>query len=557
MLEQIEQYEVIVIGAGVAGAIIAAKLAGKGVQTLLLEAGMDRAESRQEMVGKYALATNKIPSAPYTGTLSEEFAPSPKVTDKEDGHYIQSGPNQFKSTYERLGGGSTWHMLGNTPRFLERDFQLRTLYGVGKDWPVGVRYNDLEPWYCEAEKELGVSGDHEEWNGIFDTYRSAPFPMPRIWPTYGDDLVASQINDKNIDGTTIRLRVTPQARNSTAYQGRPSCAGNSSCVPICPIAAKYDATVHIRQAKEKSAKVRYQSVLRKFNISDSRIDSITYSRWTTEKNQHNTRAKAKVYVLATHAIEAPLVLLESGIGRCSPVGENLMDHLQAYVGGILPDPVYPFRGPPVTSGIDAFRDGEFRGQHAAFRISVGNDGWGRMEPLEKTVHSQIYQRGLLGKELREAVNHRVTRMLRLSFSTEMLPESRNCVTVGGHDVHGNPKPRIQFRMPDYNLKAFLRGNQVLDQLFRMLKSTETVFSFNPDQRDYAGAGHIMGTCCMGHSASDSVVNSDCAVHDHPDLFVVGAQVFPTSGTANPTLTVAALALRSVQTIINRVRGSAT
>src|SRR5262249_11068623 len=63
-----------------------------------------------------------------------------------------------------------------------------------------------------------------------------------------------------------------------------------------------------------------------------------------------------------------------------------------------------------------------------------------------------------------------------------------------------------------------------------------------------GAGHVMGTCRMGHDPKSSVVDKQLRVHGHPNCFVLGTAVFPTVGTANPTITVAALSLRAVGAI---------
>ena len=552
-------YDVVVVGAGVAGALIAARLAQAGVRTLVLEAG-PRRSNRLELVGSYSTASAKIPSAPYGGTLADERAPYPRVTDGlDDGHYLQKGPDPFKSTYERLVGGSTWHWLGNTPRFVLNDFRLRDAYGVGVNWPKTVRYETLEKWYVEAENELGVSGDHDEWNGLFGTSRTSAFPLPRIWPAFGDDVVAESLHGKTFNKIKVHLRVTPQARNSTVYQGRPSCAGNSSCVPICPIQAKYDATVHIRIAENPSGKgaipaeIRHQCIVRRLHVTDGKVKRVEYERWTEDGTSAKEQIRARVYVLATHAIETPLLLLASGIAQGSPVGNYLMDHLQGYGGAILPTPVFPFRGPPVTSGIDEFRDGAFRKRRAAFRISIGNDGWGRMEPLEELIRQKIFDEKLVGRELRDALNHRVTRMLRMSFSTEMLPDFNNRVELGPHDKFGSPRPRIHFEVSEYNKRSFEYASSLLAKFFQKLGATETKFTY-PDKM-YSGAGHIMGTCRMGEVENDSVVNTRCQVHGHPELFVVGAQTFPTSGTANPTLTVAALALRASKHITDQLKES--
>lgn len=561
MDEEIPSYDVVVIGAGVAGALIAWDLAEAGIRVLVLEAGPER-HDRLELVGMYATQSAKVPSAPYLDKVAHSHAPAPRVLDEQNrGHYIQRGPARFKSTYERLAGGSTWHWLGNAPRFVPNDFRLRSLYGVGIDWPLD--YDELEPWYVRAEKELGVAGDHEVWDGALGAHRSEPFPMTAIWPAYGDQIVKPALDGRVFGGVPVRVRTTPQARNSRPYQDRPPCAGNSSCVPICPIGAKYDATVHIERARcprslgAVPAIVQARSVVRRLVAgANGKIEHAEYDRWSLDgRTRKPELARARIFVLAAHAIESSLVLLESGLSLSGPVGRYLMDHLQGYVCAIMPEPVYPFRGPPVTSGIDEFRDGPFRSAHAPFRISIGNDGWGRMQSLEEIVRTYVFDEQLLGAALRDAINRRVVRMMRMSFSTEMLPNPNDRVRVGGHDGRGNPRPAISFNLPEYNKHAFDVASEILTSMFETLGATEVRASYPGSA--YSGAGHIMGTTRMGATPRDSVVDSTCRCHEHPNLFVAGASIFPTSGTANPTLTVAALALRAARTIRESVTSAQT
>jgi choline dehydrogenase-like flavoprotein len=227
--------DVVIVGSGIAGALMAARLAAAGVTVAILEAGapVDRAEATQ----RYRDALVKVPECPYPA-VPEAMHP---ITDDPDFWYRQQGPDKFKSTYLKGVGGTTWHWLGTCLRFLPNDFRLASAYGRGLDWPIS--YDDLEPFYGEAESEIGVAGDSNETLGV---PRSTPFPMPAIPETYLDKAFA-----RALAGTAYEVRATPQGRNSVDRGDRPACCGNASCIPICPVQAKYDATVHLAVARAK------------------------------------------------------------------------------------------------------------------------------------------------------------------------------------------------------------------------------------------------------------------------------------------------------------------
>ena len=566
-----EKYDVIIIGSGVAGALMAFKLAKQGIKVLILEAGdngpevegEDELGARLEKVRKWAISSPKIPSAPYTSQAENKIskAPIPLVTEIEDGYYDQTGsPRTYKSNYERLVGGSTWHWLGNVPRLLPNDFRMWSKYGLAVDWPIS--YDDLEPYYVEAEHAIGVAGDHDVWNGVHGAKRSKEFPMQKVWECYGDSVIKRRLAGKSFRGVPLDVLPTPQARNSEPFDNRPLCAGNSICVPICPIQAKYDATVHLNKATKHqeddseikvNAKLQSRCVVSKLEAgADGRITKVHFIRWSNDKKIKDKpdSATAPIVVLAAHAIESAKLLLISKIAtRSDQVGRNLMDHLQGYGGAILPEPVFPFRGPPTTSGIDAFRDGDFRSKEAAFRMSMGNDGWGRQESPSETVSKLVRDGGIFGSTLRQRIENRVTRMFRISYSTEQLPDPENRVTLSDKkpDALGLKRPKIRYDVDDYNKRGRKRGRLTVTEIFKFLEAEEFEIRY-PDDIIYSGAGHIMGTCRMGNNPDESVVNAHCQAHDHPNLFVVSSAVFPTGGTANPTLTVAALAMRAADVI---------
>lgn len=537
-------HDIAIVGAGIAGAMMAYRLARKGLNVVILEAGHE-GESRTEMVRRFAEANAKIPSSPYNDEISYIKAPAPTVIN--DTYYDQQGPDKFKSTYLRRTGGSTWHWLGNVPRFIPSDFKIKSRFGVGCDWPIG--YDELEPWYCEAEEEIGVSGNHQEWNGLYGGYRSKPFPMNPIALSFGDAILYEKIDGSVVNETEIKVNSTPQARNSTTYDGRPACLGSSSCVPICPFGAKYDASVHVKKALDAGSVLMERCLVTRIegDNSGAEVVALHYRTWDGEFGT----VKAKRYVIAAHSIETAKLLLMSRVANSSDqVGRNLMDHLNGSAGAILPDPVYPFRGPLTTSGIDSFRDGSFRETEAAFRMSMGNNAWGRMEAPQKTLSNLVHVEGVFGKELRKKLRDRVTRMFRISYSTEMLPNPENRVVLSTElDSNDLPKPKIHMSIEEYNYKAFLTARNVIADIFEKLGAVETKFD---DVKAYKGAGHIIGTCKMGDDPSKSVVDSNCRSHDMHNLYIVGASVFPTGGTANPTLTIAALALRTAETIVKEL-----
>jgi glucose dehydrogenase len=552
-------FDVIVVGAGVAGGMVAYRLAQAGARVLILEAG-NRNARRAQMVGAYATATVKTPHSPYVQVENDIKAPSP---DSTNDYYDQPFPavppappvTQYKSFYERRTGGSTWHWLGHTPRMLRSDFEMKTRYGGGRDFPAGIvdwpiTYDDLEPWYCEAEREMGVAGSHEEWDGLFDSPRSKPFPMSMIWPSYSDNWIAERINGKSFEGAKYRVRSTPSARNSTLYDGRPPCAGNSICVPLCPIGAKYDGTVHVAKAIAEGATLWEQCVVTKLEKDpDGSVHVVNYVTYGGVR----AAVSAAIVIIAAHAIETPRLLLMSGLANKSDqVGRNLMDHLSKSAFGIAPEKLFPFRGPPSTSGIESFRDGVFRRKRAGFRVSLNNDGWARKSAPYAEIIDMVTRQKLIGADLQTALFERVTKQVRLSCSVEVSPDPNNRVELSTTliDFWKLPRPKITFTPSPYSFNGLAQAIKTFKDIFRLIGATE--LDFGADPKGYDGAGHIMGTCRMGKNSKTSVVDAQCRTHDHRNMFIVGSAVFPTAGSPNPTLTIAALALRAAQDIAKQL-----
>ncbi|WP_424947082.1 GMC family oxidoreductase [Candidatus Spongiihabitans sp.] len=591
-------FDVVIVGAGVAGALLAYELVSAGKRVLMLEAGPDKTslQDRSHYVQNYKKASLRVPECAYPQV---DAAPRPATDDlfvrPYKGYLEQTGSRRshippavsddwFKSTYERRVGGTTWHWLGSCLRFVPNDFRMRSTYHPPPlgfvDWPIS--YDDLAPWYDKAATELGVSGDDRYVFGIPRNHRACPpaykslpphhYPMPAIAQSYSDQQVMKQAQGMavDVDGLQVPLLIspTPQARNATpGYQNRPQCSGNNSCIPVCPIQAKYDATVHINMCREQYGDLftlQAQACALKVTVDNqAQVSGIAFRQWQQDGADiayHDYSASADIFVVAAHAIETPKLLLNSasehapnGVANTSGlVGKYLMDHNIQLSYALVKDPIYAYRGPLSTSGIENLKDAPTRSGMAAFRIELGNDGWAwpANAPYGTAYHLIQGERGVFGAALQERLEKTLTRQLRVAALVEATPIKEHSVTLSDEvDALGIPRPKVRYGISDdpYCRRGMNAAIQVHHQIFRALGALPEDIHHKP-VNEFAGAGHIMGTYRMGDQPEASVVDKYQRSHDHKNLFLIGSGVFPTGGASNPTFTIAALALWAAQTI---------
>ena len=646
-MENIE-YDVVIVGSGIAGCVMAKTLTQAGKRVLLLEAGLtaginlDRNGNYYNYVdylNTFYTAMAKVPNSPYPNIPD---APSIDVLDIEaitgtnspstDGYLVQAGPLPFGSDCLRGPGGTTLHWLGSTPRMLPDDFRMKTLYGQAVDWPIS--YEDLKPYYEMAELEIGVAGSVAEQRGP-DVSKSSygkdyVFPMEKIPQSYLDQqfmTIVDKVNKENPvivnkKKVEITFTPTPQGRNSVPnakypyidivwdpkkgklildkekywdkdehtfktldkedkYEYLPvgalwnpntgqRCEGNASCVPICPVQAKYNALKTLAQSDQSRLTIKTQSVASKvlYDKATGLITGVEYKTYAVgDAIVYNTQiAKGKIYVLAASAIENAKILLASNAANSSDqVGRNLMDHLCVLTWGLLPVKGYPFRGPGSTTNIPTWRDGAFRKEHSAWICPVDNWGWGWPTFAPGSDLANALNLNLFGKELRDRLSDVIPRQLLLHYECEQLPDPGNRVTIDPayRDPIGNYRPVIHYDVTDYEKKAFEVAKNINDQLFGAAgieDFTSYSASSNPDFVGYkgvgynfSGAGHIVGTHRMGASKKDSVVNKELRTWDHENLYLAGCGNMPTLGTSNPTLTMTALTFRAAEAILKKLQ----
>lgn len=639
-------YDVVIVGGGISGAVVAKTVIEKAAEKkkfpriLILEAGRATALSADKYdtyVEAYQEALLKVPNAPYPASSS---APQPDVLDirplkdakgkpkiSDQGYFVQKGPLPFGSDYARSLGGTTLHWLGTCLRMLPNDFEMQKRYGRAVDWPIG--YDVLKPYYERAEWDIiGVAADAEhQYYPVedLDKYFKAHdpkktrdgkylFPMEEIPSSYLDQYMAKFVDgmtvtlprmypDEEDHEFTIRISNTPVARNSTpttpdyrivgaagnSDHGQ-RCEGNSSCIPICPVQAKYNALKTLyelivrypyklkegeKEGERARVDIRSQCVVMEVTHGDGKATGLRYKTYYDDGSPATEHTvTAGTYVLAANAIENATLLLASGnaANKSDQVGRNLMDHPLLLTWGLLPESVGAYRGPGSTSGIPAFRDGDFRDARTAFRVEIGNWGWNFPENAPYDTVLDLVGGGkdgkaqLYGKALRKRLGEILPRQFRIAWELEQDPEARNRVTIDDRykDALGKNRPVIDYDLSDFVKASLPWAAEASKQLFAKLgmaqKRRRPVYETGDythyDASDASavewegetywvrGAGHVVGTHRMGADPETSVVDSYQRSHDLPNLFIAGCGSMPTLGTSNPTLTMTALALRT-------------
>lgn len=528
--------DVIVVGSGVIGSLAAHDLAQNGKAVILLEAGPR--VPRWKIVDSFRSSGNVSSNggnrnAPYP---DEEWA----RTSFTPGYIENTGPVDYIPGMLRLVGGTTWHWGGACWRNLPNDFKLKSLYGVGRDWPIG--YDDLEQYYYHAEVQMGVSGsDVDDYSG----HGGAPYPPRKHpYPVRPQELsYFSQRFKERVGAGGYHFTYQPNGRATDPYDERPACVGNNNCSPICPIGAQYSGNIHADRAIKAGAKlIDNAPVYRIEKAPDGKKIVAVHYR---EKGGNSVRLTARYFLIAAHALETPRLLLMSDVANSSDqVGRNLMDHNAFSLTLLADEDMWSGRGPVQQGDVLNWRDGKFRSDHGAIRYEIGNFV-GNVSIAQKLLGD-----GVIGPELDQQIRHMAARWTPLSANIESLPLPTNRITLNAakKDALGLPTLSIHYDVDDYVRAAGEVVKRDFDHFQRLLGAS--VFQKNVSM--WENRDHPMGTVIMGHNPADSVVNAECRTHDHDNLFLATTGVMPASAANNPTVTGCALSLRSAAIIRNEL-----
>jgi choline dehydrogenase-like flavoprotein len=454
-------------------------------------------------------------------------------------------------------GGGTIHYDGNSPRVQQKDLRVKTIYGPldgtsVEDWPLS--YDDLEPYYDEVEKAIGVQG--EAGVNPFEEPRSSPYPMPPGYPKYHSELLGHAARSLG-----YHPYPTPIAINSVAYRGRPACSNCGFCGNHgCAINAKGSTAVTaIRDALlTGNCELRPSCFVYrlKTNESGTVVESVEY----IGPGGETVSQAGGLFILAGNAIEsARLCLLSSdersdehqtGLGnRSGLVGRNLMFHPTRSIFGIFPQRMHIHRGRVGTQGMDDFLqppnpddlDKVFGGGIVEFGA--------QLHPIMEAKNLV-----LIGENHKKYMRASLVRdhLAVITYIGEDPPVPTNQVDLDPNvrDVYGFRVARITYQTPAHSVRA---EGRFVPKLERILWEAGAMFVLAVPEALWSGGipqtKHIMGTLRMGTDPDQSVTDRYGKFHDLENLYCADGGVYVTSTGYNPTVTIQALACRQAHHIL--------
>lgn len=512
-----ENVDIVIVGSGASGSLLAAKLAHSGKRVMILEGGPER--TMGDLYSSQLWARRLKWGGPATET---------------------AGKDPIGVTFNRgwgTGGAATHHYAA-WPRLHPEDFDMHRRFGRGLDWPIS--YEDLRPFYDQVQKEVGLSGDAtaEVWRPTGE-----PYPMP---PLKGFN--QGRIIDRGFKKLGLRTSPAPLAINSIEYQGRPACLYDGWCDAGCPIGALVNPLVlYLPQARQAGALLLHNSTVTHVltNTDGDRVTGVEYY----DLNGTRHVQEASLVILAAFAIQTPRILLNSatshhpnGLANSSGlVGNYVMAHSLGRVFGLFKEDTDNHLG--VSAGHLMSHDGYAKDLRQGY---LGSFQWLIAHALKPNDLLGIANSrpDLFGPALHDFLKIASRRLASMTLFGENLPSSDSRVTLSEKkDPYGFPLARVVHDFGPDDLKCYEAGIQ---QGLAILKAAGAYEVWAGGRAN----AHIMGGTIMGRVPESSVTNSYGQTHDLSNLFVAGPGLFPTSGAVNPTFTIHALALRSAQHIIN-------
>ncbi len=540
-------YDVLIIGSGAGGGPLALRLSEQGARVLVLERGP-----------RYA--PHEFPRDEVSNYLGNVWVPSLET----DPHMVwrrgDAAPMRSSQGWIALCvGGGTVHMGGYLYRFHPSDFEMRSRFGRHAgiaDWPYG--YDELEPYYGQAEWAVGVSGGREPAAAGWPRSRDLPLPPLDTHP------VTAEL-ERACGELGWQPYPTPRSINSRPFDGRPACSYCRLCAGFgCPTRAKGSSQVALIERAEATGNCTVlprATALEVIVGRDGRAAGCLYA--DAEGRQHEVRAK--VVCVCCSAVESARLLLLSR----SPLFPDGLANGNGLVGRFL-----QFHA--VTDGMARFRyagrDAAWRDPHPFLNRTLADHyflpagvsslakggvirfGLPQAQPVMLAQQAAHGDKGMLwGRALKSALRSTFLDSRTLSFEVfqEYVPNAGTYVELDPEvtDPWGRPVARLHID-PDPHHKAagaFLQARGL--EVFERMGADELL----PGAVGETASFLVQGTCRAGHDPATSVLDGYCRSHEVPNLFVVDGSFMPTSGGAAPTLTILANSFRTADHIVRRAR----
>jgi choline dehydrogenase-like flavoprotein len=547
-------FDAIIVGSGPGGSTLADALTAAGWSVLIVEKGRNHLldlDDPERLLGHFSNDELKL-------TVRHFLGPDPLVEprtfrrDAADGDHGHVG--EVNSVPATVGGGGV-HADGKLPRFLEEDFALASSRGPidgasVSDWPLA--YADLEPYYAEVERAIGVAGDGA--GNPFAAPRSSDYPMPP-----GPDMYASTLTVAAAERAGLHPYRAPTGANSVPYDGRPACNNCGFCAFYgCPIHAKGDPVAMLQRAlRTGRCELRPETFVTRVVVENGRAAGVEL----LDPRGERTIEQAPWVVVAAGAIETPRLMLLSGIEH-PLVGRHVMFHFQTFVLGFFAERLHAHRGRAVTHVHDDHLLADDAMRAAARDAGLPWFRGGMVEhcgPAHPIQEAKLAPWGPSHKEMMRSSLLR-ERMWGFCMQGEDLPAPTNRVDLDPtvRDARGFPVARVTYAPHHHERVASAHYGAILDRVVLDAGAEWSVTATSPDPDAAYGrpdispvpmSRHIVGTMRMGHDPATSVIDSRCRLHDVPNLVVADSSPFVTSSGYGPTLTLAALALRTARSLI--------
>ncbi|MCG8422977.1 MAG: GMC family oxidoreductase [Proteobacteria bacterium] len=545
--------DVVIIGSGAGGSPLALRLAQAGLDVLVLEKGPRY--SRTDYDHDHGVR-------PGTFTPSLDQDPHTVVTRKTTEPLLTN-----LGWIASCVGGGTVHMGGYFYRFLPGDFCMRSHFGDYEelaDWPYD--YDQLEPYYTQAEWEIGISGRAGETP--FEGPRSGPYPMPPL----DAHPIAAKL-DEACRKRGLHPFATPRAVNSRPYQNRPACAYCRHCASYgCPVGARGSAQESLLGRAEATGRceVRPGSMVREITVGR---DGLATGCIYFDRHDRQHEVHSRLVCVSCSAIESARLLLLStssrfpdGLANSSgKVGRHLQFHAVTQGSARLsdvsianklaidtPGSSLPFIGRSLLDYYTLPEGVSDIAKGGLLRFDRMMPGFSPPSPIEFRRPDAPPARPPGQPTADSASSDSATTerdYLSLHFEVfhDFIPNSRTFVQLDPQicDRWGLPVARIHLDLPGHQRKAGRWLMQRAFELFDDLGASDMVAS------DIGGTSTYLvhGTCRAGTDPDNSVLTPWCRAHDVPNLFVVDGSFMPTSGGAAPTLTIMANSFRTADHIL--------